>query len=87
MEKLNKNSIGLALGFFFGLGHLVWVLLVGMGLAKPFMDWVLSLHFLTLSYSLTSFNLGTGLMLVVFTFVCGYALGWVFAAIWNAFKK
>jgi len=82
-EKLHPHKLGLILGTLVGLGHTAWSFLVAMNWAKPLMDWVLSLHFLTLTYSLAAFNLTNAVMLVVFTAVWGYVVGYVFAMIWN----
>lgn len=87
MQEINKNSVGLVIGLFFGLAHLVWAIIVAMGLAKPLLDWILHLHFMSLSYSMNAFKVGNALVLVILTFVCGYVAGWVFAALWNAFRK
>lgn len=82
-EKLHPHKIGLVLGTFLALVHAAWSLLVAMDWAKPLMDWVLSLHFISLSYSLSAFNLTNAVMLIVFTAVWGYIVGYVFAMIWN----
>jgi len=87
MQTLNKNSVGLAIGSLYGLFHLSWVILVALGLAKPLMDWVLSLHFLTIEYAVTEFSVLTAIGLLVFTFAVGYVLGWVLAFVWNKVKK
>ncbi|MEK9181110.1 MAG: hypothetical protein AAB871_02665 [Patescibacteria group bacterium] len=87
MQETNKNSAGLAVGLFFGLAHLAWVILVALNLAKPLTDWVLGLHFITLSYSIKEFSFGPALLLVVVTFVCGYVAGFLLAAFWNLFRK
>lgn len=87
MEKVNKNALGLTLGTFLGGVHLIWVILVAAGVAQQMMDWVLSMHFLTLSYTFAPFAVWTALGLVVMTFVVGYVVGWIFAALLNAYKK
>lgn len=86
-EKLHPHKIGLILGTVIGFGHAAWSLLVAMGWAKPLMDWVLSLHFITLSYFLEPFSLTNAVMLVAFTAVWGYIVGYVFALIWNWMLK
>jgi len=84
---MNKHAVAMVVGSFLGLMHLAWAILVAMNLAKPLMDWVLHLHMMTMSYSIMPFGFLTALGLVVFTFVCGYVLGWVFAALWNTYRK
>jgi len=54
---------------------------------KSFIDWILELHFMTMSHEITGFNFVNALLLVVVTFICGYIVGWIFSAIWNWVKK
>ncbi len=86
-EKLHPHKVGLALGVFAGLGHVVWSLLVAMGYAKPLVDWLLSLHFVSVSYSLASFDLTNAAVLVVVAAVWGYVVGYVFSLVWNWMMK
>ena len=87
MEKINKNKLGLVIGIFLAIFHLIWVIAVAAGIAKPFLDWVLSLHLITLSYSLLSFSFASAGLLLVIAFVAGYVWGWIFAAVWNWFAN
>lgn len=87
MSELNKNAVGLVLGTLMALAHLCWLILVGIGLAQPLMDLVLRLHRISLSYSVSALSLKSTIGLLVFTFVVGYVFGWIFAALWNKFKK
>ena len=54
--KFNKNHAGLALGSLTALGHLFWLVLVAIGLAKPLLDFVLSLHHFEMQYVISSFD-------------------------------
>ena len=85
LEELNKNKIGLILGFLFAIIHFVWSVFVAVfpsGL-QSFLDWIFKLHFLNSIYTLTTFNFVNAILLIVVTFVVGYIIGWVFAALWN----
>lgn len=86
-EKLHPHKIGLVLGTLLGLGHLSWSFLVAIGLAKPLMNWLLSIHFISLSYSLEPFAFGNAVILIVVAAVWGYVVGYVFALIWNWMMK
>jgi hypothetical protein len=66
-----------------GLYHLSWTVLVALGLAKPFLDFVLRLHFIQMSYQMAPFSASTAAQLIVLTFTIGAAFGLVFALIWN----
>jgi len=85
-DKINVNKLGLVLGSFFALFHLVWILLVASGFAKQFLDYALSLHFMSDVYSIGAFSFATAGMLLIFSFVSGYIIGWLFAEIWNNVK-
>jgi hypothetical protein len=84
---LNKKGVALALGSLLGLFHAVWALLVWVGVAQRFYDWILSLHFISLPLVILPFHFWTAVLLVIVTFVVGYVMGWVFAAIWNKLLK
>ncbi|HSQ96932.1 MAG TPA: hypothetical protein VLM18_12680 [Croceibacterium sp.] len=83
MRRINPLKAGISVGVVIALWHLVWVTLVAAGWAKPFMDFVLWLHFIQLQYELAPFAVGTAAALVALTFAVGLVFGWVFAAIWN----
>jgi len=85
--KLSETKTALVVGTFAGLMHAVWSLLVFLGLAEPYLNWILGLHFLSNPYVLAPFSFRTAIFLVVFTFVIGYLLGFVFATIWNRLHK
>ncbi len=87
MEKINSNKLGLILGAIIGGLHLVWALLVWLGLAQGLLDWVFSLHFIVNPYVISSFNSWTMILLVVVTFIVGYIVGLVIAALINKFRK
>lgn len=85
--KLKGSSVALVVGTFVALIHAVWSLMVMVGLAEPYLNWVLGLHFLTNPYTVQPFDITRALILVGFTFVVGYATGWVFAIVWNKLHK
>ena len=82
-EKLNKNKLGMTLGVFIALWHLVWALLVAVGIGENLLDWALPLHFVSMTFTILEFNIINALILVIAAFVGGYVMGWVFAALWN----
>jgi len=87
MKKLNANSVALVVGISVGLMHLLWSVMVMMGWAQWYMDFIFSLHFLSNPFVLQAFDMGKALMLVTLTFVIGYVMGWFFSWIWNMMAK
>ncbi|MBI4116899.1 hypothetical protein HY449_04105 [Candidatus Pacearchaeota archaeon] len=86
MDKINANKLGLVLGILLALVHFLWILIIASGFAKQFLDYVLSLHFISDVYSIGPFGFGTAAILLIFTFVSGYVIGFAFAMIWNMLK-
>ena len=87
MQKLNENKTGLTLGGLFALAHLAWLILVVLGLAKPFLNFILMLHHISFSFDMLPFAFGPALGLLICTFLVGYIFGRVFAAIWNRLRN
>ncbi len=88
-EGLDKNRAGLTLGIFFMLLHSLWVFMIAISaqFLQGSLDWIFNVHLLRPVLTVTQFNLGNAFLLVILTFVCGYAIGWVFTAIWNFLGK
>ena len=80
---INKHKLGLVVGSFLGLGHLVWSGLVAVGQAQRLLDLILHLHFLNNPVTVGQFQVSTAVGLVVVTSLIGYVVGWVVAWIWN----
>jgi hypothetical protein len=83
MKRISPVKAALSVGLVLGIYHFAWVTLVAVGLAKPFMDFVLRLHFIQINYNLAPFEASTAAMLVALTFTIGAAFGLVFAFVWN----
>lgn len=71
-HKTGIIGAGLLAGF-----HFIWALMVAIGIAQPIMDWILSLHMISLSYSVGPFNIVSAIMLLIFTGAVGYATGYL----------
>ncbi len=85
--KLNPSKTGLALGFMIGGVHLVWSILIAVGLAEGLLDFIFSLHMLVNPYQVSEFDIIKAGLLVVITFVVGYGVGYIFANVWNKVHK
>lgn len=82
---LDKKHVGLSLGIFFALIHAIWALIVAFGYGQALLDWILSMHSMTAVLVVGAMTLGRALGLIALSFVFGYVLGWLFAAVWNTF--
>lgn len=87
MKKLNGHTIGLIVGILLGVWHAIWALLVMVGMAKPLLDFIYGIHFLSNPFIIRPFVMTTAVTLVVVTAGIGYVIGWAFAAIWNMLKR
>lgn len=83
MRRISPIKTGVAVGSVIGLWHMMWVTLVGIGWAKPVLDFVLQLHFINLQYSLAPYSAVIAGELVVLTFAIGAVFGVLFALVWN----
>jgi ABC-type multidrug transport system fused ATPase/permease subunit len=88
-EMLNRNKIGLIVGFFFAIVHAIWAFFVAImpNSLRGFLDWIFVLHSLQPYWVITTFNFLNSLFLVVVTFVFGYLFGYLFAILWNWMHK
>jgi hypothetical protein len=87
MSTVNPVRIGLVLGAVIGLWHLSWSLLVALGWAQPFIDFIFWMHFIKPVYVIQAFNPITAATLIVVTAVIGFVIGTVFGVLWNWFHK
>jgi hypothetical protein len=83
MSAVNPFRIGLVLGAVIGLWHLSWSVLVALGLAQPFIDFIFWMHFIKPVYVIQAFDPVTAAILVVVTAVMGFAVGAIFGVLWN----
>ncbi len=87
MKNISSHQAGLAFGGFLGLVHLVWSLLVAIGLAQPIIDFIFNLHMIQPPYKVMAFSITTAVGLVVVTSLIGYVIGYVLSTIWNKVQK
>ncbi len=83
MKKLSEHQTGVAFGVFLGLMHAGWSLVVSLGFAQSWLDFVLGLHFLKSPFLVAAFDMQKAVMLVVVTAIVGYVAGFVFAKVRN----
>jgi hypothetical protein len=84
---MNKHKVGLVLGSFSAVVHLVWSILVMLGWAQPLYSWILSLHAIETPVVIGAMSIGGAIALIVTAFVVGNIVGWIFASVWNWINK
>lgn len=83
MHKVHPNRLGMVVGGFYAIMHVVWSLLVAFGLAEAWIDFFTSMHFVNPTYSLDEFSLLRAVGLVVLAAAVGYIMGALLAVLWN----
>jgi hypothetical protein len=83
MTRIDPTKSGLVLGAVIGLWHLTWSLLVALGWAQPFIDFVFWMHFIRPVYVIQAFNPTIATILVVVTAGIGFVIGSVFAVLFH----
>lgn len=76
---MSRNQSGLIVGAFFALVHAVWsvaVAIIPAGL-QGFLNWILTLHHISLPLAIMPFVLVNAVLLVIVTFIVGYIFGWL----------
>lgn len=84
---MHAHKTGLALGGTVGFVHLVWSVLVLLGLAQPWVNFVYRLHMVRTNLTVGQFDLLTAIGLVVVTALVGYVVGYLFAVISSKVQK
>ena len=87
MKNLEPHKVGVALGLFIGFWHLVWSILVLLGLAQPLINFIFWAHFFQSPFTVAPFEFERAIILVVVVSLVGYIAGSVFATIWNKLHK
>ena len=82
-NRRGAKKLGLALGSFAALVHIVWVVLIALGWAQPLMDFVYKMHSMNNPFTVAPFDLGRSVGLIVIAFLMGNIIGNVFALVWN----
>lgn len=80
---MNKQKTGLAVGSFAAVMHIVWSVLVMLGLAQPLYNWILALHAVEVPVTIGEMSIVGAIVLIVVAFVVGNIVGWIFASVWN----
>lgn len=83
MRHISIAKTAMAVGTVFAAWHTMWVVLVGVGWATAFLNFILELHFLKIDFQLAPYSAFTALSLIAITFCLGALMGAIFAVVWN----
>lgn len=83
MKKLEPQKVALTLGGLAAVAHLVWSVLIGLGVAQAYLGWILGLHSLNNPFQVMPFDMTRTITLIIVAGIVGYVIGWVFATLWN----
>ncbi|MFA6608308.1 MAG: hypothetical protein WCT07_00105 [Candidatus Paceibacterota bacterium] len=81
--QTNANKVGLVGGALLGGWHLLWSVLVFLGVGQTLIDFVLWMHMIHLPYVVGPFELTAALTLIVMTTILGYCIGYTISLVWN----
>ena len=77
--------VGLVFALFMAACHTMWAMLVATGWAQPVIDFIFWAHFIQPLYTIAPFSIWISLVLVTVVSAVGFAMGYVFALIWEMF--
>ena len=84
---VNSHKVGLVFALSLGGWHLLWSLLVLLGLAQPVINFIFWAHMIHLPINAGPFDFTAAVTLIIVTGVLGYVIGSVVAWIWNSVHK
>ncbi len=83
MNHLNPVRTGLALGAIISGLHILWSLVVLVGLGQAWVDFVTWAHMIHASYVVGQFDIGAALTVIILAAIIGFVVGFAFATVWN----
>ena len=82
-NNLDPMRVAWAVGLFAAIMHAIWSVIVALGFGQAWVNWILSLHFISSPHVVGPFDLMTAVTLIIVTFILGAIVGWIFASTWN----
>lgn len=84
---LEPKKVALAVGLMSGVVHIVWSVVVLVGLGQSWVNFVTGMHFVSTTMTVLPFNFVTAVEVTAIAIVMAYVGGFVFATIWNKVQK
>ena len=79
----NPKKVGLVFGTMLGGLHLLWSILVLLGIAEALLSFSMWAHMVRTSISVGPFDVTAALTVIVVAGIIGYVIGFVGANVWN----
>ena len=86
MSHSFPHRLGRTLSLFAGLMHLIWIILIWIGAAGPWREFVYGLHAINMQATIGTMSIGRAIGLLILALIMGYIVGWVVGAIWERVK-
>lgn len=83
MERIGVNRAGLTLAVVLAGLHVIWGVLVAIGVAQPLVDFVFRIHMMEADAVVGEFAFGPAILLLLVTAAVGYGVGVALALAWN----
>lgn len=83
----NPNKVGMVFAVLLGGIHLLWSVLIALGVAQSFYDLVLWAHMIHLPLVVGPFDMTAAIVLVLMTAAMGYIVGNIGARVWNRLHR
>ncbi|OGL82935.1 hypothetical protein A3B32_00980 [Candidatus Uhrbacteria bacterium RIFCSPLOWO2_01_FULL_53_9] len=89
MSHALPHRLGRTLSLFAGLMHLIWIILIWIGAAQPWLNFVYGMHAMKIDGAtmvVQSMPILGAIFLSALALVMGYVVGWVIGMIWERVK-
>lgn len=86
-HHIDPAKTALTVGAFIGGWHVIWSILVALGVAQGLINFILWMHMISLPYVVKAFDSSAAATLIVSTALMGYVGGYFFAKIWNRMHR
>lgn len=79
----NPNKVGFVFGVVFSGMHLLWSILVLLGVAQALYSFILWAHMAHADVTVGPFDISAAATLIIVTAIIGYIVGYMGAQVWN----
>lgn len=83
-NQISEKKAAMLLATFAVTVHIIWSVLVALGFADDYVNWMLGMHFISApTVTVGAFDIVTALSLIVSVAIVAYIAGFIFALAWN----